>query len=124
VSRIARHPFLSAIAFVLLVSLFVVGGSALVVWRAAHAWFMSGFESTADPAYSNRYRVTKAFIQDPWYPAISSIWGASRPPNAGVSVRALGQDYLRYDRPGRRHPKRDGRYMLILPTVPKSRAAG
>jgi uncharacterized SAM-binding protein YcdF (DUF218 family) len=36
VSRIARHPFLSAIAFVLLVSLVVVGGSALVVWRAAH----------------------------------------------------------------------------------------
>ncbi len=35
-SRIARHPFLSAIAFVLLVSLVVVGGSALVVWRAAH----------------------------------------------------------------------------------------
>ena len=35
-SRIARHPFLSAIAFVLLASLFVVGGSALVVWRAAH----------------------------------------------------------------------------------------
>jgi uncharacterized SAM-binding protein YcdF (DUF218 family) len=36
VSRIARHPFLSAIAFVLLASLVVVGGSALVVWRAAH----------------------------------------------------------------------------------------
>ena len=35
-SRIARHPFLSAIAFALLASLFVVGGSALVVWRAAH----------------------------------------------------------------------------------------
>jgi hypothetical protein len=97
--------------------------AGLVVWRGAHAWVMSGFEATADPAYTNRYKVTKAFIQDPWYPAISSIWGASRPPNAGVSVRALGQDYLRYDRPGRRHPKRDGRYMLILPTVPKSRAA-
>jgi uncharacterized SAM-binding protein YcdF (DUF218 family) len=36
VSRIARHPFLSAIAFVLLASLVVVGGSGLVVWRAAH----------------------------------------------------------------------------------------
>jgi len=36
VSRIRRHPFLSAIALVLLASLLVVAGSALVVWRAAH----------------------------------------------------------------------------------------
>ena len=35
-SRIRRHPFLSAIALVLLASLIVVAGSALVVWRAAH----------------------------------------------------------------------------------------
>ena len=98
--------------------------AGLVVWRGAHAWVMSGFEATADPAYTNRYKITRVYIQDPWYPAISSIWGASRPPNAGVSVRALGQDYLRYDRPGRRHPKRDGRYMLILPTVAKPSAAG
>lgn len=35
-SRIRRHPFLSAIALVLLASLVVVAGSALVVWRAAH----------------------------------------------------------------------------------------
>lgn len=35
-SRIARHPVLSAIAVVLLAWLFVVAGSALVVWRAAH----------------------------------------------------------------------------------------
>ena len=27
-------------------------------------------------------------------------------------------DYLPYDRPGRQHPKRDGKYMLILPTLP------
>jgi uncharacterized SAM-binding protein YcdF (DUF218 family) len=36
VSRIRRHPFLSAIALVLLASLIAVGGSGLVVWRAAH----------------------------------------------------------------------------------------
>ena len=35
-SRIGRHPFLSAIALVLLASLIVVGASGLVVWRAAH----------------------------------------------------------------------------------------
>jgi hypothetical protein len=98
--------------------------AGLVVWRGAHAWVMSGFEATADPARTDRYKITRVFIQDPWYPAVSSIWGPSRPPNTGVSVRALGQDYLRYDRPGRRHPKRDGRYMLILPVVSEPSAAG
>ncbi len=35
-SRIGRHPFLSAIALVLLASLIVLGASGVVVWRAAH----------------------------------------------------------------------------------------
>ena len=95
--------------------------AGLVVWRGAHAWVMSGFEATADPAHTNEYQVLRVNVQDPWYPAVSSIWGASRPPDATVPVRALGQDFLRYDRPGRRHPRRDGRYMLILPTAPSTR---
>jgi uncharacterized SAM-binding protein YcdF (DUF218 family) len=36
VSRIARHPFLSAISFVLLAAILVLSASGLVVWRAAH----------------------------------------------------------------------------------------
>jgi hypothetical protein len=94
--------------------------AGLVVWRGAHAWVMSGFEATADPAYTNEYKVKRVHIQDPWYPAVSTIWGASRPPNTSVPVRSLDEDFLRYDRPGRRHPKRDGKYMLILPVVPEA----
>jgi hypothetical protein len=96
--------------------------AGLVVWRGAHAWVMSGFEATADPAYTNAFKVRKVVIQDPWYPSISSIWGASRPPGATVAVSALDEDYLPYDRPLRRHPKRDGRFMLILPTAPDEAA--
>lgn len=98
--------------------------AGLVVWRGAHAWVMSGFEATADPAYTNDYKVTRLFIQDPWYPLVSSIWGASRRPNAAVPARALAQDYLPYDRPLRRHPKRDGKFMLILPTLPATSSVG
>ncbi len=90
----------------------------LVVWRGAHAWVMSGFSATADPAHTNDFKVRRVVIQDPWYPDVSSIWGASRPPGSSVRVSALAQDYLPYDRPGRRHPMRDGKFMLILPTVP------
>ena len=90
----------------------------LVIWRGAHSWVMSGFTATADPAYTDDFEVKKVFIQDPWYPYVSSIWGASRPPNSAVPVSALAQDYLRYNRPRRRHPMRDGKFMLVLPTLP------
>lgn len=92
--------------------------AGLVVWRGAHAWVMSGFNATADPAFTNDFKVRSVFIQDPWYPYVSTIWGASRPPNAKVSMAALGEDFLRYNRPGRKHPMRDGKYMLILPVLP------
>ncbi len=90
----------------------------LVTWRGAHSWVMSGFTATADPAYTKDFEIKKVFIQDTWYPYVSTIWGASRPPNAAVPVAALAEDYLRYRRPGARYPKRDGKFMLILPTLP------
>jgi hypothetical protein len=90
----------------------------LVTWRGAHSWVMSGFTATADPAYSDDFQVLKVNIQDTWYPYVSTIWGASRPPDALVPVAALAEDYLPYARPRARYPKRDGRFMLILPQLP------
>lgn len=90
----------------------------LVVWRGAHSWVMSGFTATADPAFTNDFEIKKVYIQDVWYPFVSTIWGASRPPNAAVPVAALREDYLPYRRPSNRWPKRDGKFMLILPTLP------
>ncbi len=92
--------------------------AGLVVWRGAHAWVMSGFTATGDPAHRSDFRVKRVFVQDPWYPDVSSIWGRSRPPNSALTLRQLGEDYLRYNRPTRRQPMRDGKYMLILPTLP------
>jgi hypothetical protein len=90
----------------------------LVTWRGAHSWVLSGFTATADPAYTKDFEVKKVYIQDTWYPYVSTIWGASRPPNALVPVAALAEDYLPYRRPRARWPKRDGRFMLILPVLP------
>ena len=84
----------------------------LVTWRGAHSWVMSGFTATADPAYSDDFQVTKVYIQDVWYPYVSTIWGASRPPDSLVPVAALAEDYLPYARPRARWPKRDGKFML------------
>jgi len=95
----------------------------LVTWRGAHSWVMSGFTATADPAYTGDYEVTAVYIQDVWYPYVSTIWGASRPPNSLVPVAALAADYLPYRRPRARWPDRDGTFMLILPTLPRDTVA-
>ena len=47
----------------------------LLVWRGAHAWVVSGFRATADPAQTNAFVVTHLMVLDPWYPRRSSVWG-------------------------------------------------
>lgn len=91
----------------------------LVTWRGAHSWVMSGFTADADPAHDNGFKVKAAYIQDTWYPYVSTIWGASDPPNTLVPVARLKEDYLPYQRPRARYPKRDGKFMLILPVLPE-----
>ena len=95
----------------------------LVTWRGAHSWVMSGFTSTADPAYADRFKVTAVYVEDTWYPYVSTIWGASRPPDTLVPVARLAEDYLPYSRPRARWPARDGRFLLILPVLPRGTVA-
>lgn len=95
----------------------------LLVWRGAHSWVMSGFRATADPAVTNDYTVTHVVIEDVWYPFISSIWGASRPPNALVPVKALPEDYLPWRRPTHRYPDKDGQFVLVVPVTEGTGAA-
>jgi hypothetical protein len=87
----------------------------LLVWRGAHSWVLHGFRSTADPARTERFRITGLYISDPWYPRVSSIWGASRPPNSIVDPARLVEDYLPWARPTGRYPGMDGRFVLVLP---------
>jgi hypothetical protein len=89
----------------------------LLVWRGAHAWVMTGFKATADPAFDAGFRVTHVRIVDVWYPRVSSIWGASVKPNTLVPVGKLREDYLRFRRPLTRYPDKDGRFVLVVPAV-------
>jgi hypothetical protein len=90
---------------------------ALLVWRGAHNWVVSGFRATADPALGDNFRVTHLWIEDVWYPRISSIWGESRPPDSLVPVRLMPQDYLPWRRPTGRYPGKDGKFVLIIPVA-------
>jgi len=90
---------------------------ALLVWRGAHNWVMSGFRSTADPALGDGFKVTHLWIEDVWYPRISDIWGESRPPDSLVPVGRMPEDYLPWRRPTGRYPGKDGKFVLIVPVA-------
>lgn len=94
----------------------------LIVWRGAHAWVMSGFTATADPLVDSDYLITGLYIQDPWYPRVSSIWGPGQRPNSYISIRALSADFLPR-RGGRRHAELAGKYVLVIPVDPAASAA-
>lgn len=89
----------------------------LLTWRGAHSWVMSGFKATADPAVTDDYRVTHVYIEDVWYPRVSSIWGASRPPDSLVPVSRLKEDYLPWRRPTGRYPEKDGKFVIVIPVA-------
>jgi hypothetical protein len=89
--------------------------AGLLVWRGAHSWVLHGYESTADPAGPGEMTVTHLYVSDPWYPRISSIWGASRGPNARITPKQLEEDFLPWRRPTGRYPAMDGQYVVILP---------
>jgi hypothetical protein len=92
----------------------------LLVWRGAHAWVLSGFEATADPALTRDFKVTAVRVSDPWYPRSSSAWGPTRGPDSRLSMAALAQTYLRWHRPTVRYAELDGRYVLVLPVASSS----
>lgn len=89
----------------------------LIVWRGAHAWVMTGFTATADPLLDAGYRVTGVYIQDPWYPRVSSIWGPGQKPNSWISIKALKSDFLPR-RGGQWHAELAGKFVLVLPVDP------
>ena len=66
----------------------------LVMWRGRHAWVMSGFESSADPAKADDFDVTGIRVLDPLYPNGSSVWGASPKPNTLVSPATLAKQFV------------------------------
>jgi hypothetical protein len=86
----------------------------LIVWRGAHAWVMSGFTATGDPLTDPEYRITGVYIQDPWYPRFSSIWGPGQKPNSWISIGSLKSDFLPRRR-GRWHPELAGKFVLVVP---------
>ena len=112
---VAKPTFAAAIAAAAAALRLTHRPVGLLVWRGAHAWVMSGFEATGDPAATGNVKVTAVRITDPWYPRRLSAWGRSRRPDTKLDVAALARSFMPWHRPTVRYPELDGRYVLILP---------
>ncbi len=89
----------------------------ILAWRGAHTWVMTGFKADADPRVFDDAKILGAYIDDVWYPRISSIWGASSRPGTFDSMAVMKVNFLPWKRPEGQYPSRDGRYIVVLPTV-------
>jgi hypothetical protein len=89
----------------------------LLAWRGAHTWVMTGFRADADPAIFKDAHISGTYILDPWYPRISTIWGPSDPPGTFQDESEMERNFLKWKRPEGRYPDRDGKYIVLIPTV-------
>jgi hypothetical protein len=89
----------------------------LLAWRGAHTWIMSGFRADADPSVFRDAHIEGAYVLDPWYPWVSSIWGPSDPPGAFQDEAEMERNFLRWKRPEGAYPDRDGLFITVAPTV-------
>jgi hypothetical protein len=88
----------------------------LLSWRGAHTWVMTGYRADADPLVFKSAKVSGAYILDPWYPRVSSIWGASDPPGGYQDAAEMRRNYLPWKRPEGHYPDRDGLFISVVPT--------
>ena len=90
----------------------------LLAWRGAHTWVMTGYRADADPAYFPDAVVSGTYVLDPWYPWISTLWGPSDPPGTFQDTAEMERNFLPWKRPEGKYPDRDGKFIVLVPTVP------
>jgi hypothetical protein len=89
----------------------------LLAWRGAHTWVMTGYRADGDPTVFSDAKVSGAYILDPWYPRVSSIWGPSDPPAAFQDGAEMVRNFLPWKRPEGKYPDRDGQFIVLVPTI-------
>jgi hypothetical protein len=101
-------------------------------WWGAHTWVMTGYRADADPTLFDDAVIDGAYILDPWYPRVSSIWGASDGPGNFEDLAELERNWPVHQgppgyeaigpgwtRPEGAYPDRDGRFVVLIPTTPR-----
>lgn len=89
----------------------------LLAWRGAHTWIMTGFRADADPAVFRNAKMEGAYVLDPWYPRVSSIWGRSDPAGTFQDAAEMQRNFLPWKRPEGAYRERDGLWITVAPTI-------
>ena len=89
----------------------------LIPWFGAHTWVMTGYRADADPLVFPDAKVSGAYIYDPWYPWVSTIWGRSDPPGTFQDAAEMDRNYKRWIRPEGTYEDRDYKFIAVVPTV-------
>lgn len=103
----------------------------LFPWWGAHTWVMTGYRADADPALFDDAAISGAYVLDPWFPRVSSIWGPSDGPGSFETLAELERNWPAFQgppgyehigpgwtRPEGAYPDRDGRFVILVPTTP------
>jgi hypothetical protein len=96
----------------------------LLAWWGAHTWVMTGYRATGDLATNPKASFKGAYIVDPWYPRVSSIWGHVNPPGHFYDMKGMTRNYIAWRRPEGRYPGRDKRWVAVIPTRPLPASRG
>jgi hypothetical protein len=85
----------------------------LLVGHGSHAWVMTGFKATADPAITGEFEITGIYVMGSLHPR-PKHYGFDPSPNSRVSIDRMRNFLTRYD--DRLGPSPwDRSYVLILP---------
>jgi hypothetical protein len=88
----------------------------LLTWWGAHSWVMTGFKADADPLlFPDSFTLSGAYIVDPFYPRVSSIWGQTLGPDTFRNMDDMAHNYIGWKRPEGHYPGRDGKWLLVIP---------
>jgi hypothetical protein len=95
----------------------------LLVAHGSHAWVLTGFTATADPALTTRFTITSVRVTGPLWGLQSRSYGYDMPPDTKLTPDQLRGFFTPWDYAGVRMAW-EGRWVSIQPISARSAAPG
>jgi hypothetical protein len=86
----------------------------ITVAHGNHAWVLTGFTATADPARTDRFRITSVRVVGPLWGLQSTSWGYDMRPNRKLTRAQLSHFFTSWHYP-RVRMAWEGRWVSIQP---------
>ena len=118
--RVRTFPSRTAALLAVATAIRTTGRPAgLLVWAGAHAWVVSGFRASADPAARSRFRLAGFVVSDPWWPRPTGSRGRTLPPGTELTRKELARHFVLFQRgPRRTGSILNGSFVVVLPVEP------